>query len=54
MYMESDEVRNQYSLEEGGFSEVGQAAEDKLQPIEEELNKLVIQVNEQYTDWLIQ
>ena len=52
---ESEKDRNKYwKADEGGnFTELGEAANEKLTPINEELNKLGTWTTK-YTDWVVQ
>jgi hypothetical protein len=50
---QSDEVRNKYWKEAGVFTELGNAAEKKLQPVIDEMGKYG-KMTDKYTDWVIQ
>ena len=50
---ESDEIRNKYFNEDGTLNELGKSAEEKLQPMIEEGEKLGTYTSI-YTDWVIQ
>ena len=49
---QSDEVRNKYWKEEGVYTDLGNAALEKMQPVGEEMSKYGKLVDK-YTDWLI-
>jgi hypothetical protein len=49
----SDDVRNKYWKEEGAFTELGNAANEKMSPVNEEMAKYGKMVDK-YTDWVIQ
>ena len=51
-YFESVEVRDKYWKEDGSYTELGQAAFDKMQPISEKANELA-EWSSSYTDWMI-
>lgn len=48
----SDEVRNKYWKQEGELTELGKAAEEKMKPVYEEMNKYG-KLIDRYTDWLV-
>jgi hypothetical protein len=50
---ESEETRNKYFNEDESLNELGKSAQEKLQPIVEEGNKLGT-FTTTYTDWVIQ
>ena len=50
---ETEEIRNKYFNEDGTFTELGNSAFEKIQPISEELSKLGTYTTI-YTDWVIQ
>ncbi len=50
----SVEVRDKYFSQEGTGTELFNSKLEKLQPVQEELNKLGIYSEKHYTDWVIQ
>ena len=50
---ESEEIRNKYFNEDGSFTELGNSANEKLQPAFEELNTMGT-FTRSYTDWIVQ
>jgi len=52
-FIESFEVRDKYWNDDGSFTEVGEAANEKMQPVIEKRDKLA-EHSTSYTDWLIQ
>ena len=50
--IKSEKERDKYFNTEGGLSELGQTARDKIQPILDELGKLGTYTTK-YTDWVI-
>ncbi|TVR70470.1 MAG: hypothetical protein EA408_11245 [Marinilabiliales bacterium] len=52
-FIESDEVRDRYWNDDGTLTEVGEAANEKMQPVTEKRDKLADH-STSYTDWVIQ
>jgi len=52
-FMESAEVRDKYWKEDGSYTELGEAAFEKIQPVMVEFGQLA-EWSTSYTDWLIQ
>ena len=52
-FIESDEVRDKYWRDDGSYTELGIAANEKMQPLIEERDKLA-EHSTSYTDWEIQ
>ena len=51
-FIESAEVRDKYWKADGSYTELGEAANEKMQPVIEEMRKLG-EYTTTYTDWLI-
>ena len=52
-FFESEGDRDKFFNDDGSLSELGEAANEKVTPISEELNKLGTSTTK-YTDWIIQ
>ncbi len=53
IFLESDEVRDKYWQADGSYTELGEAAYEKIQPVSEKGSKL-FDYTTTYTDWVIQ
>lgn len=53
VFFSSDDVRNKYWKEEGVYTELGNAAREKMGPVIEELAKFG-NIDDNYTDWVLQ
>ncbi len=52
--IKSEEHRGKYLNEDGSITELAKAIQEKLNPVNEELEKLGTYTSTKYTDWLIQ
>ena len=53
MLFPSDDIRKKYWKEEGVYTELGNAAREKMGPVTEELAEFG-KIVDKYTDWVIQ
>ena len=53
LQIESEAVRNKYWKEDGGYSDAGNTALQKMQPVLDELYKMATP-STKYTDWMVQ
>ena len=53
LYFESVKVRDKYWPVEDTSSDFEKAAAEKMKPIDEEFRKLVVDITNDYTDWVI-
>ena len=52
VFFPSDDVRNKYWKEEGVYTELGNAARERMRPVIEELAKFG-RIDDRYTDWIL-